>query len=258
MRVMTWNVLVGAEDRFDAILSRISRTRPDLLVLQECLGWEDRVRLRRVCDALGIPDDSRHTVLGPARPRGSGKRYHVAVVSRPTLDMVVTHNDPKVLGHCLVEAVIGDWTLWGAHFDSHTEDLRVVEARYLRSRIDPQRFASRKFLLAGDLNAISRRDPYPADLAAKVAAAGTDKFGHPPRFDTIGELESAGWVDLLYAGRKPKRWITASRDRGGVHIDYRTDYLFASPALASTLKSIEVVEAAGASDHDAVVADFTQ
>lgn len=256
MRVMTWNVLLGAEERFESVLGVLARERPDLLVLQECLGWEDRVRLRRVCAAIGVPDDPRHTVLGPSRPRGSGKRYHVAVVSRAPLDLVVVHNDPAFLGHCLIEAAIGDLRLWATHFDSHHENLRFVEARYLRSRIDPRRFASDRFLLAGDLNSISRRDPYPADLAERVLKAGTDKFGHPPRFDVIDELESAGWVDLLYAKGRPERWITAVRDRGGVPIDYRTDYLFGSPLLATSLASIRVVEAAGASDHDAVVADL--
>jgi exodeoxyribonuclease-3 len=249
---MTWNLLFGGEDRFDKILERVAAARPDVLVLQECLGWDDRGRLGRVAAAMGVPDDPRHAVLGLARPRGSGKRYHVGLVSRPPVDHVVMHNDPKVLGHCILEAAIGDFTLFGAHFDSHNEDLRLAEARHLRTLFD----ASRKVLLAGDLNALSRRDPYPDDFAARVAAAGTDKYGHPPRFDVIPELEAMGWVDLLYYRGSPARWVTASRDRGGVRIDYRTDYVFATPRMAESLSSIEVVDAAGASDHDAVVAQF--
>lgn len=256
MRVMTWNVLFGGEDRFDRILERVAAARPDLLVLQECLGWEDRERLGRVAGAMDVPGDPRHAVLGLARPRGSGKRYHVAVVSRRPVDRIVMHNDPKVLGHCLLEAGIGDLTLFGAHFDSHNEDLRLVEARYLRSILDAPRFAAGRFLLAGDLNALSRHDPYPPDLADRVAAAGTDKYGHPPRFDVIPELEGMGWIDLLYHRGAPARWITARRDRGGVSIDYRTDYLFGSPRMGESLASIEMVDANGASDHDAVLAQF--
>lgn len=249
---MTWNVLFGGEDRFGRILERIAAARPDVLVLQECLGWEDRERLGRVAATMGVPGDPRHAVLGIARPRGSGKRYHVAIVSRRAVERVVMHNDPKYLGHCLLEAQIGDVTLFGAHFDSHNEDLRLVEARYVRPLFD----ASRKLVLAGDLNALSRRDPYPPDFAARVAAAGTDKYGHPPRFEVIPELEETGWIDLLYHRGAPGRWITASRDRGGVRIDYRTDYVLASPRMAETLASIEIVDAAGASDHDAVLAQF--
>ncbi|HZE97953.1 MAG TPA: endonuclease/exonuclease/phosphatase family protein [Planctomycetota bacterium] len=254
---MTWNILVGGEQRFDAILSLLGHVRPDVLVLQECLGWEDRVRLGRVAALLEIPNDAAHATLGLARPRGSGKRYHVALLSRAPIDSVRTHNDPHFLGHGLLEAVIGGVTLFGAHFDSHNENLRFVEARFLRSRIDPARFASGKYLLAGDLNALSRRDPYPADLAARLATAGTDKYGHPPRFDVTEELEAAGWIDLLYHRGTPPRWISARRNRGGVHIDYRTDYLYASPAMAQALTSIDIVDADDASDHAAVVAEFT-
>lgn len=252
MRVMTWNILFGGESRFDRIVDRVSAARPDVLVLQECLGWEDRERLGRIARAMGLPNEPRHALLGTARPRGSGKRYHVAVVSRRPIDRVQLHNDPKVLGHCLVEAEIGDVTLFGAHFDWHNEDLRLIEARYLRALYDP----SRKCLLAGDLNALSRRDPYPADLATRLAAAGTDKYGHPPRFEAIPELEAMGWIDLLHVRGAPAQWITARRDRGGVRIDYRTDYLFGSPRMAETLSSIEILGAGEASDHDAVVAQF--
>lgn len=256
MRVMTWNVLFGGGDRFEKILDLVSRTSPDLLVLQEALGWEDRVRLGRIASALGLPDDPRHALLGEARPRGSGKRYHLAVVSRRPIQSVRLHNDPAFIGHCLAEVEIGGVTLFAAHFDSHHENLRFVEARYLRSRIDPQRFAKDRFLLAGDLNSLSRRDPYPADLEMLLSAAGTDKYGHPPRFDVVEELEAAGWIDLLHFRGAPAQWITAKRNRGGVHIDYRTDYLFGSPSLADGLESVSILPAGDASDHDAVVATF--
>ena len=253
---MTWNILFGGEDRFEKVLELVSRTSPDLLVLQEALGWEDRVRLGRMATALGLPDDPRHALLGEARPRGSGKRYHVAVVSRRPIQSVRLHNDPAFIGHCLAEVELGGLTLFAAHFDSSHENLRFVEARYLRSRIDPQRFASGRYLLAGDLNSLSRRDPYPSDLGTLLAAAGTDKYGHPPRFDVVEELESAGWIDLLHARGAPAQWITAKRNRGGVHIDYRTDYLFGSPVMAAALTSVAILPAGDASDHDGVVATF--
>ena len=253
---MTWNILLGGEDRFERILDLVTRTAPDLLVLQEALGWEDRVRLGRIASALGVPDGPRHALLGEARPRGSGKQYHVAVVSRQPIQSVRLHNDPAFIGHCLAEVEFGRLTLFAAHFDAHHENLRFVEARYLRSRIDPDRFAAGRVLLAGDLNSLSRRDPYPPDLAALLAAAGTDKYGHPPRFEVIEELEAAGWIDLLHARGAPPQWITARRDRGGVHVDYRTDYLFGSPLLAAALTSISILPGDDASDHDAVVATF--
>ena len=253
---MTWNILLGGETRFESIVEQAVAAKPDLLLLQECLGWDDRARLSRLAEALGLPDDPRHAALGLARPRGSGKRYHLAVLSRRPLDSLRSHADPHFIGHALVEARIGDLQVFAAHFDSHHENLRFVEARFLRSLLDPARFAAAPFLLAGDLNALSRRDPYPADLAARLAAAGTDKYGLPPRFEVVDEIEAMGWIDLLHAQGPPPRWITARRERGGVRIDYRTDYLFASPSLAARRTSMEILDVRGASDHDAVVADF--
>jgi exodeoxyribonuclease-3 len=230
----------------------VAAARPDLLALQECLGWEDGARLARIAEAM----DGAHAFLGQARPRGSGKRYHVAVLSRAPLADVRVHADAHFLGHCIVEARAGDVTLFAAHFDAEHEKLRYVEARYLRSLVGPDRCARERLLLAGDLNSLSPRDPYPDDLAARVRAAGTDKFGHPPRTDVIEELESCGWIDTLRHRGPPAEWITARRDRGGVHIDYRTDYIFASPLMAPSLTGAAVISVDGASDHEAVIADF--
>ncbi len=255
---MTFNLLLGGEERFDAALAIVARARPDLLVLQECLGWaEGDERMTAVAFALGLPPGPRHARLGLARPRGSGRRFHVALFSRSPIASARVHADPGVLGHCLVEAhLVSGLVAFGAHFDAHGESPRLVEARYLRSLLDPAAFAREPHLLAGDLNALSRRDPYPADLAERVKAAGTDKYGHPPRFEVVDELEAQGWVDALYRRGPPPRWVTARRDRGGVRIDYRTDYLFASPALAAGLVDAAIVDAGGASDHDPVVATF--
>jgi exodeoxyribonuclease III len=86
--------------------------------------------------------------------------------------------------------------------------------------------------------------------------AGVDKYGHPPRFDVIDDLEAFGWVDTLRHRPASPEWVTARRDRGGVRIDYRTDYIYASPRMAERLISAQVVDVAGATDHNAVVATF--
>ncbi len=244
MRVATFNTLFGGEDRLEGIIAVVRRASPDLLILQECLGWEHGARLKRVADAMGATD----THLGEARPRNSGKRYHVAIASRRPMRIVRVHNDPAQLGHCVVEAEIGGIRILGTHFDSHNEDLRTREAAYVNSVVN----LAQPVLLAGDLNALSRRDPYPADLAELVRRASVDKYGHPPRFDTIDALERAGWIDARPAGD----WVTARRDRGGVRIDYRTDYIFCSPPLATRLIGASVVPADGASDHEALLAEF--
>lgn len=260
-KVMTLNILMGGEERMELLLATLAREAPDVLVLQECLGWEDGARLREVASALKLPANESHVRLGTARPRGSGKRYHVAVASRFPLRAVHAHNDAHFLGHCLLQCELdagGPLTLFGTHFDAHHENLRFVEARYLRSLLEPATFREGAFLLAGDLNSLSRKDPYPVDLADRVRRAGIDKYGHPPRFDVIDELEGFGWVDALRHRPAASRWVTARRERGGEVIDFRTDYLFASPRLAERLLAADVVDVGQASDHHALVATFRE
>lgn len=260
LTVMTWNVLFGGQDRFQAILDLIAARRPDVLVLQECLGWEEGDRFVRVAEALGLPSTPEHAHLGQSRPRGSGSRYHVAVYSRPPLLRVVDHADPSFLGHCIVEARLEAWgrplTVFGTHFDAHHENLRFVEARYLRRLLEGADFVQGHALLLGDLNSLSRHDPYPVDLAERVREAGVSKYGDPPRFDVIDELEAQGWVDALRRAPAGARWVTAVREREDVRIDYRTDYVMTSPRLAERLVSAEVLDGEGASDHEPVVATF--
>lgn len=272
LRAMTFNVLMGGGDeaRFSKVLSTIENAQPDLLVLQECLGWgdgeENAQRVAQVCERLGIPSDSAHAVLGVARPRGSGRRFHVALFSRRPILSSRVHADPCFLGHALIEARVDEGqeaplTVFGAHLDSHGESLRFVEARYLRAQINPEAFSAQPFLLMGDLNALSPHDPYPANLGALLLRARVDKYHHPPRFEVMEELLAFGWADLL-RDRAAGAWITAPRDRGGVSIDYRTDYILASPALAQRSARCEVIEvsadprAGGPSDHRPVVAEF--
>ncbi len=261
LKVMTFNVLFGGQDRFDAILALLARVRPDVLVLQECLWWETGDRLSQVAAALGVPADASHVHLGTSRPRGSGRRYHVAVASHRPLRAIQIHNDPRQIGHCLVQCQFDfgePITLFGTHYDAHNEDARLIEARYLCALLDPITFREGLYLLAGDLNSLSRKDPYPPDLADLLLAAGTDKYGHPPRFSVLDTLESFGWIDTLYYRQPPAQWVTARRQNNGVVIDYRTDYILASPRMAERLISAEVVDVAEASDHQAMVATFRE
>lgn len=259
LKLMTFNILTGGgdESRFRGVLDVIRRNAPDLLVLQECLDWDDGKRLAQVAEVLGIPADPAHARLGLARPRGSGKRYHLGVFSRLPLVTFETHNNPAFLGHALVECSV-DWGgqplhLLATHFDAKNENLRFVEARYLRSLLDPAKFRDGLYALAGDLNALSSNDPYPADLESLLRESLTTKFHLPPRFEVSEELAEFGWLDGLYL-RPPARWITAPRNRGGVHIDYRTDYLYFSPAMAPRVGQVEVLPLNDESDHYPVMA----
>jgi len=96
-------------------------------------------------------------------------------------------------------------------------------------------------------------------LEERLRRARTTKYHLPPRFDVIDYIEKMGWIDTLYAnGKSPREWVTAPRERSGVHIDYRTDYIFASPAMARHLTVSWVVPMDNESDHHPVMASFTR
>ncbi|GAA2850442.1 hypothetical protein GCM10010517_07900 [Streptosporangium fragile] len=256
---MTFNVLNGGEDRFDRIRAIVAAERPDLLVFQECVGWEDGERLRAVAAAIGVPATGDHLVMGRANRRGSGRRYNVCLVSRPPILSHRVHA-PSPMAHCLVEAEIapaGDGPpllVLGTHLVWTDERARLAEVDEILRLVPPAAVAERDCVLLGDLNALSRHDPHPADLGDRLAAAGIGKYGHPPRFDVMDRLEAAGWVDALRAAPRSPRWVTAPRERNGVRVDTRPDYVLVSRPLAARLAWADVVDTGTASDHHAVVA----
>jgi exodeoxyribonuclease III len=256
MKVMTFNILNGGEERFDAILDVVRGQMPDLLVLQECAKWEDGVRLAEIAKTLGVPNVPEHVVLGLANPRPSGARYDVALFSRIPIQAHHTHTDEPI-AHCVVEAKTETLNVIGIHLTSHDEDQRIAELAVLERILDGYDRERDKVLVAGDLNALLRDDPYDAaDLAASLSAAGIDKYGHPPRFDVMDRLTGRGLLDALRRAPATPAWATAPRTKNGVSIPLRTDYLLVSKPLAADLASSWMVDVGAASDHHAVVAEL--
>jgi exodeoxyribonuclease III len=260
VRLLTWNVLLGGEERLDAICAILSAERPDLVVLEECVGWEDGARLGAVAEAIGVPANERHAVLGAANARPSGRRYPVGLLSRAPLIATRTHT--KNVAHGIVEAEleIGGEPLFvlGAHLVSNDEGARLLEVGEILTIAPPEALRTRAYVLAGDLNALARHDPYPADLNDRLDRAGIHKYGQPPRFEVMDRLLDAGFIDALREEPRPYRWVTARRERRGEVVDTRTDYVLLSPPLAKRLVAAYVVDVGQASDHHAVVVELEE
>jgi exodeoxyribonuclease-3 len=267
MRVMTQNILFGGEGRFAALCEVLAAARPDVLVLQECLGWEDSVRLRELARALHIPEEERHVFLSHSNARASGKRYHLALLSRIPLRSIRVHTEG--MAHSVFEARFAgaaepgaERVLFGTHLVAANEDARLAETEVLLSHVAPSLARGAEVILAGDLNALSPGDPYPGDLDERFARLGIVKYGWPARFDVMQRLFAAGFVDALERRADGAPWVTAVRGRrdGGVdtgeRVDTRTDYVLLSPALAPRLRGCGVVDVRDASDHHGVYADL--
>lgn len=270
MRVVTQNVLLGGEQRFDALCHVLEAMRPDLLVLQECLGWEDGVRLRALARCCGIPDDDRHIFVSLSNPRGSGKRYHLALVSRVPILAARAHT--RGVAHSFLDATLSltadgphvrpaTLRILGVHLVSGHEDARLAEADILLSVVADSLKQREDLVLAGDFNSLSPADPYPEDLSARLAGLGITKYGNPARFDVMHRLFSAGLIDAFDKRKAGTPWASAVRGRrdggpdSGERILTRTDYVLLSPSLAPRLHGSGVVDVGQASDHHAVYAD---
>lgn len=252
MRVMTFNVLFGGEERMDGIREVVVRARPDVVVLQECVGWieDGGARLAAIASAMGAHE--RGVVQGASNERPSGLRYHVCVASRVPIARHAVHTDG--FAHCAVEATLEDGlVVVGTHLISGSEEQRLAEASRLHQLVPPDAVRSGRFVLAGDLNSLVRHDPYPPDLDARFQRAGITKYGSPPRFEVMDRLLGAGWADPLQGN---PRWVTAVRGPEHARVDTRTDYVLVSPALAPRVAAAEVIDVGSTSDHHAVVVEL--
>lgn len=267
---MSSNTLFGGQTRFDALLEIYAAERPDLLVLQEGVDWCDR-QLAAIAEAIEVPFDRDHTLLAHASLRPSGRRFHLAIVSRPTLHAATFHNDG--FGHALIEATFtahprgaaepATFTLFGAHFVATNDDARLLEVAALGALLERRRGAglAENCLLVGDLNALSRHDPYPADFMEQLQAASIRKYGSPPRFDVMDRVFELGFVDTLDLPNpsrtdEPSPWVTARRGPPHARVDTRTDYVLVSANMRERgwVCGSGIVDVGDASDHHAIFA----
>ena len=255
LRVMSWNIENGGGDRLQSIAVVVAEAAPDVLVLQECVDWSPTgANLRIVAEAMGVNAWSKQVFLGVANPRPSGRRYSIAVLSKLPLEQCQAHT--AGFAHVVVDVVVGGLRVLGTHLVWNDEDARLLE---LQALLRVASSSSSSLLLAGDLNALSRADPYPADLGERLADVGIHKYGLPPRFDVTDALRAAGFVDPLPSSSSsspPALWWTARREHQGQAVLTRSDYLLLSAALAPAVQRSFVVDAAGAADHNAVVVDL--
>lgn len=259
LRLMTYNVLTGGRDadgggaRLGLIADTIRGVNPDLLVLNECNGFEQEGyrTLFRMEAELGM-----RGILAQAE---SG--FHVAFfyrVGRVTEARLLS----REVHHAVLAATleVGGITLRviGAHLCPFGGDARLLEVQHLIRFLKGE-----NVIIAGDLNALSPHDIagyqparwLPRRRSRHVLAESGGKL------DTraISALEEAELVDVLrrHGGAEP---TVLTRLVAG-HEDYqaRIDYVFASPGAAQRVKRAERVsggQVEAASDHYPLLVDL--
>lgn len=251
MRLMTYNILDGGQERLPVLLEVIRAAAPDVLALQECRGFEDAELLQRCEAELGMralraPSNSGNHVALLAR----GATWHEQRVLREGMAHAAAIATLELRGETIAVAAV--------HLDAYDPLARCAEIE----RIIPDLPRGLPAAVMGDFNAVS-----PRDVGRMRPAQWPERYRtrHGVASDVIdtralAALEAAGFVDLAAscasapAFTRPTQ-LVADRDVPAL----RLDYLFATAQLAQRLVRVLVIDdvcTQRASDHLPVLADI--
>jgi endonuclease/exonuclease/phosphatase family metal-dependent hydrolase len=251
VRLLTYNILKGGQEREAQIVEVIRSVAPDVVVVQEVL---EATRFRQIATALG---------MSPYLAQSQGRLpLRVGLLSRlPVLDFRTLRLWPVWPG-CLqatVQLANGhSLTVFGLHLAAYypwfLEWWRAYQIRTLLRYI--RRTAPGLHLLTGDFNTIAPEDR--ASLARAplwVRAQTWFQLGYVPRW-ALGPLLGAGYVDCFRELHPKEDGFTLP----SVDPQVRLDYVFAAPSLKDALRECRVITSpkavTAASDHLPVLTEF--
>ena len=250
LRILSYNILAGGEDRLPLIGSVIQQQQPDVVALQEA---RSRSNAEALAQQLGMS-----LTLGEAN---NINQDHVAWLSRFPVIRAHNHRLP-VFAKTLLEIEIrwegASLTLFATHLkagqDQECEQRRIAEMQAILRLLQPQR--NQLQVLVGDLNTIHPTD-HPNAAAYVTVLRERGEQAPQPQFprQVIPLLLEAGYVDCYRALHPPLAGDAAYT----AHRALRLDYLFASAPLAQHLWACDIVtggDAERASDHYPVWAEF--
>jgi exodeoxyribonuclease-3 len=251
LRILSYNILAGGENRLPLIASVIQQQQPDIVALQEA-------RSRSNAEALAHQLDMSFT-FGEAH---NTNKDHVVWLSRLPVNHAENHPFPIFAKTLLEIEVI--WkgmplALFTTHLkagqDLEGEQRRVAEMQAILQLL--QAHQNQAQLLVGDFNTLHPTDhpnvsAYVAVLKARGEEAPTPQF--PCR--VIPLLLEAGYVDC-YRALHP---FTPEDTSYTSHQALRVDYIFASSRLAERLSACDIIregDVESASDHFPIWAEFS-
>ncbi len=246
LRILSYNILVGGQDRLPLIGNVIQKQQPDVVALLEA-------RSRSHAEALAQQ-------LGMSLTFGEANNIyqdHVAWLSR--LQVIRAHNHRlPVFAKTLLEIEIlwegASLTLFATHLragqDQEREQHRVREMQAILGLL--HQIGNQPHILVGDLNTLHPTDQPNIPAYISILRQRGEHTLNPqfPR-EVIPLLLEAGYIDC-YRALHP---MTA----GYTTATMRIDYVFAAPLLAKRLHACNIVtgvEAEMASDHFPVWAEF--
>jgi len=213
MRMVLWNILDGAPDRWPLCERWLHEIQPDLLALCECNGWDEDLARERLTP-LGL--DSLCFL-----PTGSG--YHLCCASREPMELLTAvtegfNHGAMKLRHPRCDIIV-------THLTPHRTPEALARRWHEAGRLIELHGASRNCLICGDLNSLS-----PADADRLEADVDPDAL----RQTAVARLLDHGLVDAG-AGVDPRFSMPTAI---GLHArehkpQCRLDYCLVTPELAA-------------------------
>jgi exodeoxyribonuclease-3 len=257
MRIITYNIFYGGQERIPLIAQILRDQNPDLVALQEA---NERSLAEQLAVALNM-----HLIFGE-----SDSIFRVAWLSRLPVSGVRNHQLPFLFQGPLTEFTMQktwlslevEWngsplhlytTHLQARYPDEYEECRLREVEAILGEIQP--IQGEPFLLVGDLNAFAPDDQVDFLPIGEDGFADRRLIGQGKRL-AIARLQEAGLVDCYRVLHPTQAGYTSDARRGP---SMRIDYCFASPGLAQSLRSCEVMSnelTPKASDHLPIQVEF--
>lgn len=245
LRAMTYNILVGGEEREPFIRDIIRSQDPDIIAIQEA---NDPAIADTLARELGM-----HIVFADG-----ASPFHLALLTRLPVITSAIHQAPE-----MTKGVVEIETVWegrplrvfNTHFKANPdqEPQRVAEVDAFLKLTGPANDGLT--LLMGDFNSLNPVDTFTPnpEMSDEDVAFAQGAYAQPRL--VIPRMLNAGYVDLFRQRRPGEPGYTAKTPTPAVRIDY----IFASPSLAARAVYCDRIESPLvilASDHMPVRADF--
>ena len=242
MKVLSYNIRLGGEDRLPDIAQIIRRAKPDVVALLEA---NSRSNTERLADNL-----SMHLTFGE-----SNGTFHIAWLSHLPVLRSENHRLPTLAKTLLEIEVLwkgGAVRLFATHLaSSHDRVQPVEEVVSILGVLSP--LAGEPHLLVGDFNSLAPGDPIGTPPPG-VEAWG-DAARNAPRH-AIGLILGTGYIDCYRRLHPRSPGYTYPANQPWL----RLDYVFAPPQMSVRLQACEVIHTARAkraSDHFTIWAEFS-
>lgn len=253
MKFATYNLLNGAPETYEEVVSAVKNISPDFLTLNEANTFSsDNGKI--------LKDFACKTGYEFYNLSLSGEYdYHVAVFSKYPLK-IIKEIKPLMRAGILsvIGANIGDLSIISTHLTPYTEDLRLPEIGLIMNK---QKKYKHK-LLMGDMNSLALYDGYDEKMIKSFNDIQLKKFttNGKLRFDAINKILSHDYLDTAkLMGRNKISTAPTDINENNVHSNMRLDYIFISKSLKDRLISYEVIKntlTKKISDHYPVVIEL--